>query len=81
MDFQASQPMVCVTVPPMLMYSIMSSAELHKDIQTAIPRIVRCLKDSQRNVRWAAFNGLSSLTTHGTCHCSSNADVFNHVFS
>ena len=73
--------MVQVTVPPMLMYSIVSSAELCEEIQTVIFRIVRCLKDSQWNVQQAALYGLSHLAIHGMCHCSSNADVLNCVFS
>ena len=73
--------MVHITVPPMLMYLIMSSAELREEIRTAIPRIVKCLEDSQPNIRQAALNGLSSLAIHGTYHCFSNADVPDHVFS
>ena len=81
MDFQALLLMVLVSVPPMLMYLIMSSAELREEIQTAIPSIVKCLKDLQWNVQWAALNGLLYLATHGMCLCSSNADVPDHVFS
>ena len=81
MDFQGLQHMVCVTVPPMLMYSIVSSAVLHEEIQTAIPSIVKCLEDSDLDVQHAALNGLSRLTTHGMSHCSFNADILNCVFS
>ena len=81
MDFQGLQLMVCINIPPMLMYSIVSSAELQKDIQTAIPNIVKFLEDSDSHVQQAALYGLSHLATHGMCHCSSNADVLNWVFS
>ena len=81
MDFQALQFMVCVTVPPMLMYSIVSSAEFREEIRTVIPSIVKCLEDSVWQVQLAALNGLSSLATHGMCDCSSSADVLNCVFS
>ena len=80
-DFQASQPMVCVSVSPMLMYLIMSLAELHEDIQTAISNIVKDLEDSDSNVQQAALYGLPYFAIHGMCHCSSNADVLNCVFS
>ena len=59
----------------------MSSVEFHEEIQTVIPSIVKCLEDSQSDVRQAALNGLSSLAIHGTSHCSSNANVLNCVFS
>ena len=73
--------MVLVSVPSMLMYSIMSLVEFCEKIQTVISSIVKCLEDSDSNVRWVALNGLSSLATHGTCLCSSNINVLNHVFS
>ena len=81
MDFQGLQSMVCLTVPSMLMYLIMSLAELHEEIQTAIPSIVKCLEDSDSNVQQAALNTLSCLAIHGMCDCFSNADILNCVFS
>ena len=70
MDFQGLQPMVHVSVSPMLMYLIVSSAELHEEIRTAIPSIVKCLEDSDSDVQQAALNTLSCLATHGMHHLS-----------
>ncbi len=61
-----------------LLFPFMVVAELRGDIQRAIPGIVECLKHSDRHVRQAANNVLSSLAAHGMCYLLFPFDVLNH---
>jgi hypothetical protein len=59
--------MVCVSFPDPLwrMHSTRSVAEFREGIHAAVPGIVECLEDSQRDVRFAAISRLSALGAHG----------------
>ena len=77
MDFQALR-CVCATFCSHSMSSTIIVAELRGDIQRTIPIIVECLKDSHKDVRQAAINGLSSLAAHCMCYLLFPFDVLIH---
>ncbi len=78
MYFQALQCIVCVTFCSNSMSSTMIVAELHGNIQRAIPGIMECLKDSDKSVCQAAINGLISLAAHCMCYLLFLFDFLNH---
>jgi len=45
----------------------MFEAEFREEIGRAIPRLIKCLKDPDQDVRTAAAEGLSSLGAYRTC--------------
>ena len=59
--------MVCVSVYDPLLRSSLFVAELRETIQTAIPGIVECVKDSEWEVHVTAVSALSVLAGHGLC--------------
>ena len=59
--------MVCVSVPDLLLRSSLFVVELREAIGMAIPAIVECLEDSDRDVRSTAISGLLKLAAHGLC--------------
>ena len=64
----------------MPLYSIPFPAEFREEIRIAIPSIVECLEDSHSDIRQAALDGLSSLSTHGMHYLFANP-LYSILFS
>ena len=57
----------CPSVSPLLVSQMMLEAQFREEIGKTIPRIVECLRDSDKDVRMAGAEALSSLGAYRTC--------------